>query len=150
MIFLRKQMLELRKDMFSFWTKPARIADIVGVTLYRKVWFKELNRYVSYPFNPVFYARKAKLIDLFFNKEVIGVELQAEPWGPTLLYDSPIEEQVKTMNLEQFKKNIDFARRTGFKEFYLWGAEWWFWLKEIQQDPEIWLEARKLFIGEKR
>lgn len=129
---------------FSFWTKPARIADTVGVTLYRKAWFKEFSRYVSYPLNPVFYARKAALINLFFDKEVIGVELQAEPWGPALLYDLPREEQVKTMNLEQFKKNIDFARRTGFKEFYLWGAEWWFWMKEVQNDPAIWNEAKSL------
>ncbi|GAI35277.1 unnamed protein product, partial [marine sediment metagenome] len=80
-----------------------------------------------------------------FNKEVICVELQAEPWGPKLLYDSPFEEQEKTINLTLFQKNIEFARKTGFKEFYLWGAEWWFWLKEAQNDPRIWDEAKKLW-----
>jgi len=73
------------------------------------------------------------------------VELQAEPWGEKLLYDSPLEEQEKTMNLEQFKYNIEFARNTGISEFYLWGAEWWFWMKEKQDSPEIWNEAKKLF-----
>ncbi len=72
--------------------------------------------------------------------------MQAEPWGPTLLYDSPLEEQEKTMNLEQFRENIEFAKKTGFKEFYLWGAEWWHWMKEKQNKSEIWNEARKLFI----
>jgi len=33
------------------------------------------------------------------------------------------------MNLEQFKKNIEFAQKTGFDTIYLWGAEWWHWLK---------------------
>jgi len=96
-------------------------------------------------FPAIFYQRRAKLINRIFGKEVICVELQAEPWGPKLLYDLPLEEQEKTMNLEQFRKNIEFAKKTGLKEFYLWGAEWWYWLKEKQNQPEIWQEARKLF-----
>jgi hypothetical protein len=62
-----------------------------------------------------------------------------------LLYDSPIEEQKKTMDLEQFKKNIEFAKKTGLDEFYLWGSEWWYWLKEKHNDSGIWEEAKKLF-----
>jgi len=34
-----------------------------------------------------------------------------------------LEEQEKTMNLERFQKNIEFAKRTGLDTFYLWGAE---------------------------
>jgi hypothetical protein len=129
----------------SFWIQAARFGDVVGTTMYRKVWFHQLEAYISYPFPPIFYARKAKIIEKLFNKEVINVELQAEPWGPKLLYDSPLSEQEKTMNLEQFRKNIEFAKQTGFKEFYLWGAEWWYWMKEKQEQPEIWQEAKKLF-----
>jgi hypothetical protein len=130
---------------FPLWFKAAKFGDIVGVTLYREVWFKEFNRYVHYYFPPIFYSRKALLIKKIFNKDVICVELQAEPWGPTLLYSSPVEEQEKTMNLEKFKNNIEFASKTGLKEFYLWGSEWWYWLKEKQNKPEIWQEAKKLF-----
>jgi hypothetical protein len=113
--------------------------------MYRKVWFHQLQAYVFYPFPPTFYARKAWVIEKLFNKKVINVELQAEPWGPQLLYDSPLPEQEKTMNLEQFRKNVEFAKETGFDKFYLWGAEWWYWMKEKQELPEIWDEARKLF-----
>ncbi len=130
---------------FSFWIRAARLGDIVGNTLHRKAWFEELRFYVRYPFPPTYYWRRAKIIRKFFNKKVICVELQAEPWGPKLLYDSPLEEQEKTMNLEQFKKNIEFARKTGFDTFYLWGAEWWYWMKTKQDQPEIWQEAKKLF-----
>jgi len=49
------------------------------------------------------------------------------------------------MNLERFKQNIEFAKRTGLDKFYLWGAEWWYWLKEKQNQPEIWNEAKLLF-----
>ncbi|MEK7076895.1 MAG: beta-galactosidase [Patescibacteria group bacterium] len=129
---------------WSLWFEAARSGDIVGTTLYRKVWFKNLGLYVSYPLPTVFYARKARLVKKLFGKRVINVELQAEPWGPVLLYDLPREEQEKTMNLARFRNVIDFAKRTGFDEFYLWGAEWWYWLK-TQGDDSIWEEARDLF-----
>lgn len=129
----------------SFWTRAARTGDIVGTTLYRKVWSSQLGIYFRYPFPPVFYWRKAQIIKTFFGKEVIGVELQAEPWGPRLLYDLPLEEQRKTMDLERFKAIVEYAKQTGLKEQYLWGTEWWYWMKEKQQNPAIWNEAKKLF-----
>ena len=85
------------------------------------------------------------LIKALFGKEVINVEFQAEPWGPTLIYNLPVEEQKKSMDLERFKKNVEFAKKTGLKEFYFWGTEWWYWMKEKQNQPEIWNEAKKLF-----
>lgn len=128
-----------------FWFRAAKIGDIVGITMYKKVWVSQLGFYFTYPFPPVFYHRKAQIIDKLFHKDVICVELQAEPWAPQLLYDTPPVEQEKTMNLTQFKYNVDFAKRTGLKKFYLWGAEWWYWMKQKQQKPEIWEEAKKLF-----
>ncbi len=130
---------------WSFWFQVAKIGDIVGTTLYRKVWFKELGIYTPYPLPPVFYGRKAWLVKKLFGKEVINVELQAEPWGPKLLYDLTLPEQDKTMNLERFKNVISYAGRTGLSEFYLWGAEWWYWLKDVQNQPAIWEEAQSLF-----
>ena len=129
----------------SLWVNAAKFGDIVGTTLYKKVWFRQLGNYIYYPFPPTFYWRKAQLIEKIFNKKVVVIELQAEPWGPKLLYESPLEEQEKTMNLERFKANIEFAKKTGLDEFYLWGGEWWYWLKEKQNKPEIWNEAKKLF-----
>jgi len=130
---------------FRLWFNAAKYGDIVGTTLYRKVWFKELNSYLTYPFSPTFYQRKAGLIKVLFGKEVYCVELQAEPWGPALIYHLSIEEQEKSMNLEIFKKNVSFAKKTGLNEVYLWGTEWWYWMKENQNKPEIWEEAKTLF-----
>ncbi len=129
---------------FPLWFKAAKYGDIVGTTMYRKVWFGEIKSYVVYPFTATFYRRKASLVKALFGKEVIGVELQAEPWGPKLIYDSTIEEQEKSMDLERFKKNITFAQKVGFSENYFWGAEWWYWMKE-QGKPEIWEYAKTLF-----
>jgi len=130
---------------FPLWFKAARFGDIVGHTLYKKVWIHQFKIYFTYPFPPVYYARKVWLVDKIFNKKVICVELQAEPWSPVLLYDSTLEEQEKTMNLEKFKRMIEFAKNTGEDTFYLWGAEWWFWMKDTQNQPGIWNEARILF-----
>lgn len=130
---------------FSFWTKAAQIGDVVGVTLYRKVWFSEFNRYITYPFPPVYYSRKADIITTFYGTPVMGIEVQAEPWGPALLYDVSVEEQKKTMTAERFVKNIEFAKNTGFDTLYLWGAEWWYWMKEIEGDESVWKEAEKVF-----
>ena len=129
----------------STWLEAAALSDILGITMYRKTH----NRFfgvVNYPFPPVFYWRKAQIIKKIFNKDVFVGELQAEPWGKVLLYDSPLEEQRETMDLEQFKKNIEFAKKTGLKEFYLWGSEWWYWMKTTQSDSAIWQEAKKLFL----
>ncbi|MBI2626551.1 MAG: hypothetical protein HYW69_03095 [Candidatus Nealsonbacteria bacterium] len=130
---------------FSFWITAAQLGDIASATLHRKVWFKEIKNYITYPLRPIFYWRKAQIIKIFFNKEVIVGELQAEPWCPNFVSPCSLEEQKKTMDLPQFQKNIQFAKETGLNTFYLWGPEWMFWMKEKQNKPEIWEEAKKLF-----
>jgi len=129
---------------FSLWLKPSKIGDIVGTTMYSKVWLKELNSYFLSPFPPLSYYLRAKLINWVYGKKVQCLELQAEPWGPVLLYDLPLLEQEKSMDIYQFKKNIEFAKKTGWDTFYLWGVEWWYQMKS--QKPEFWEEAKKLFI----
>jgi hypothetical protein len=130
---------------FPLWFKAAHFGDIVGHTLYRKVWISQFKMYFTYPFPPIYYARKAWLINKVFDKQVMCVELQAEPWSPTLMYDSSLEEQEKTMNLERFKKVIQFEKNTGENSSYLWGVEWWYWMKTKHNNPEIWNEAKNLW-----
>ncbi len=129
----------------SLWFTAARLGDIVGTTLYRTVWLSQLHLYLTYPLPPTYYGRKAWLEELLFGKPVWNVELQAEPWGPTLLYDSPLSEQRKSFDLPRFRSTVEYARRTGLDTFYLWGGEWWYWMKVKQNDPSFWEEARQLF-----
>ncbi|MFZ3057701.1 MAG: hypothetical protein WA092_01510 [Minisyncoccales bacterium] len=130
----------------SFWIKAAQVGgDMVGVTTYEKVWQQQLRSYVSYPLPSVFYNRRADIVKNFFKQKVIGVELQAEPWCANSIMNSSSAEQEKTMNLKQFKKNVEFAKSTGIDTFYFWGAEWWYYMKTIYNNSEIWDEAKKLF-----
>ena len=85
------------------------------------------------------------LVNEIFGKNVICIELQAEPWASKPFNDVPVEEQLKTMNPQIFEQNIEFAKETGLDKFYFWGVEWWYWMKTKQNQPAIWNEAKSLF-----
>jgi 2-iminoacetate synthase ThiH len=55
-----------------------------------------------------------------------------------------LNEQDKTMSAEDIKKNIAFAKKTGIKEVYFWGAEWWYFRAQ-NGDPQI-LETVKAML----
>ncbi len=132
----------------SDWTGAAKLADIVGVTLYRSAWTKvtETFGFESYSFKvPSYYAKKADNIKKLFGKNVICIELQAEPWAGKPLPLASLKEQLKSMNLAMFKEDVAFAKQTNLDKFYFWGVEWWYWMKAKQNQPEIWNEAKKLF-----
>ena len=144
--FDRRPIIVSASGELSSWIEPARRADILGTTLYRTVWFKEINRHFKYPLPPVFYYKRAKITRWVTGIDrIIIVELQAEPWGPKMIYETPLEEQKKSMDLEKFREIIDYTCQTGFDEAYLWGAEWWYWLKEIKDNNAIWQEAQRLW-----
>lgn len=126
------------------WWRIATYGDIVSFSLYRKVFFHEFKSYIKYPFPPVFYWRKAKIVRKIFKKDVFCGELQAEPWGPVLLNELSEKEEKITMSFEQFLENIEYAKKTGIEKFYLWGVEWWY-LKKEKGDKRFWEEAKKLF-----
>lgn len=131
----------------SSWLKLANLPDILGITMYRIVWDKYLGYWSYFFLPPAFYHYKADLIKIFYPsiKKVIVTELQMEPWPPGVrITDVSLKEQYKSFNLKRFKKNLKFSQRTGFSEFYLWGAEWWYWLKQ-QGDESIWQEAKKIW-----
>lgn len=128
----------------SWWFNIAKISDVVGVTMYRRVYFNEFKAYVTYPIPPAFYWFKAKIIGLFFKKPVICAELQAEPWAANQIYDGG-DGDAKTMDVKQFNDNIVFAQSTGFDTFYLWGSEWWYWMKVKHNDSQYWEAAKKLW-----
>lgn len=129
----------------SLWIKTAKRSDIFGTTLYRIVKNRVIPGYLSYEFVPAsFYHKKAAIIKWMFSdlQEIIIIELQAEPWG--MLELDPLEQQFQTVNFERFKRNIQYAQEVGYKETYLWGAEWWYWMKIKKEHPEFWEYVRTL------
>src|SRR3989338_4990773 len=129
----------------SLWLGAARRAGIFGTTISLYTYSKFFKNYIHYPIAPGFFRFKKNLASwLARPKDWIVIELQAEPWGPGPYQNLSQAERDRTMNLEKFKNIIEFSRQAGFREFYLWGAEWWYW--ELQQGrPEAWNYARTLF-----
>jgi hypothetical protein len=132
----------------SLWFNAAKAGDIVGITMYREAWISITNSFgfsFRYLFSPVYYLRKAMLVHEIFGKDVICIELQAEPWASKPFSKISLDEQLKLMNLKIFKQNIEYAKNTGLDKFYFWGVEWWYWMKDKQNQPAIWNEAKQLF-----
>lgn len=140
---LNHQVMTTDSGELSTWFRSAAISDILPISMYRTVWNKYFG-YFIWPLTPTIYFYHASLVS-WLVPEVIISELQAEPWSNKPLVKTPLTEQIKSMNEELFKKNINFARETGFSEIYLWGVEWWYWMKEVQNQPYYWNTAKILF-----
>ncbi|MFA4818097.1 MAG: endo-1,4-beta-xylanase [Parcubacteria group bacterium] len=129
----------------SLWYQAASRADIFGTTMYRTIW-KEGLGYFDYPIGPRFFQFKHWIIKTFAKQnQTIVIELQGEPWINGWTTDMALSEQFKSMNPEKLRDNVEFAKKVGFPEIYLWGAEWWYWLKTTQNHSELWEEAKSLF-----
>jgi hypothetical protein len=129
----------------SLWVSAAKRGDVFGTTMYRDIW-KEGWGHFEYPLGPNFFLTKALLVRIFTEqRNMIVIELQGEPWAPGWVANVSLEEQFRTMNENRLRENVEYARRVGFPEIYLWGGEWWYWLKEKKDYPAVWEEAKRIF-----
>ena len=128
----------------STWIPAAKRADIFGTTMYRNV-YKEGWGYYKYPLGPTFFRFKRWLIENFAEQDdPVVIELQAEPWIAGWTTNAPLEEQFKSMTEDKLRENIEYAKASDFSEVYLWGVEWWYWLREHKDYPYVWEEAKEI------
>lgn len=127
----------------STWLRTVRISDILGISMYRVSWNKWFG-YIYYPLHPSFYRQRAEAVSAL-TRRVIVTELQAEPWVPKGILDTPLSEQFRSMDPERLKDNISFVKRADISEVYLWGIEWWYWLREAHNDPSMWDLGKQIF-----
>lgn len=125
----------------STWLRTATLADTLGISMYRLVWNKHLG-FLFWPLTPRFYSERIGFIKPLVD-EVIISELQAEPWFGKSFEETPLPEQYQTMDVRRLRSNVDFAKRTGATEVYLWGVEWWYWIAE-QGDRAFLNEAKSI------
>lgn len=111
------------------WGIPLRrpIPDIVGFSYYQIHYDSKRQRYTTALHKPWLHRYRALLIKLLWNRPSVIHELQLEPWGPKNIWEMPMKEQMKSMSLQQIRRNIKLARSTGLSPIDLWGAEWWYW-----------------------
>lgn len=133
----------------SFWLRTPKFTNHLGTTMYSVVWNKYMG-YFRHIFPPAWYAYKASLVKKIYHTEnVIISELQAEPWigSEDHARDFDLSEQVESFSTQELEKNIALARESGFTTAYLWGAEWWYWMREEKSHPEYWEFIKKLIIN---
>ena len=141
-----KTIMTTESGELSFWLKASKYPDVLGTTLYRRVLVSGTDVAINHIF-PSWYYRARSNIALALRDNldsVIVAELQGEPWTTKGTANSTQEEIARTMNPEQFEKNIDFTENVGFPEIYWWGVEWWLYEKQRGNDY-YWERARELF-----
>lgn len=129
----------------GYWTGPYRDGDAFGTSLYMYFWNPELGQFKT-KLPALVYRAKERLMELLYgSKPTFLIELSLEPWltGPTS--DASLDTQLSRMDISKFDEIVAYARQTSFEKQYLWGAEWWYYLKEKQGHPEFWERAKKLY-----
>jgi hypothetical protein len=131
----------------SLWKDAYESGDAFGTSVYIYIW----NHYVGsirYPITPAFFRIKSNLVNMFYGngepKESILIELSLEPWLLQPIKDTSLDITTDRMSMHKFNEIIEFAGKTGFEDQYLWGAEWWYFMKE-KNHPEYWERAKEIF-----
>lgn len=115
--------------------------DEFAISVYKRVWDATFtHRYFEYPLPAWFYSALAGSEEILSGKDMIIHELQAEPWTPRGLQitQTSVAEQYKSMNPKRLKDRIAYGEATGMKTIDLWGAEWWYYMKVKQNNPDVW------------
>jgi len=130
----------------SMWYQAAKRADIFGTTMYFNVCSSRFGCF-TYPIGSNFFRLKRWVIRTFAHQEnAFVVELAGEPWLNEWTVNATLEKQLNSMNGEKLAKNLAFAQKAGFSKIYIWGVEWWYWLKTKKNYPDVWNSARELFM----
>ncbi len=126
------------------WTGAYKRGDMFGTSVYVHLWNPELGP-LKTVVPPWFYRVKDNVMAVFYSeKPTVLIELSAEPWLIEPITQAPIEVQLSRMNLQKFEEILEYAAGTHFDKQYLWGAEWWYWLK-LQGHSEMWERGQRLF-----
>ncbi|MDZ4284740.1 MAG: beta-galactosidase, partial [Patescibacteria group bacterium] len=126
------------------WSGAYSAADAFGTSVYVYFWNQNLGQFRTI-LPPVIYRIKENLMTLFHGrKPTFLIELSLEPWLIAPVTDVAVETQLERMNPEKFDEIIVYARQTRYDRQYLWGAEWWYWLK-ARGYPEMWEKGKELF-----
>ncbi len=130
---------------FSVWLSAAKRGDIFGSTFYKKVYTDFFHRYITYHLPPIFYRFKEGVVRMLWpGKQIINIELQAEPWTKQGIADTSFKEQAITFPPGQMTENLKLAHESGFSVTYFWGVEYWYWAAQ-HGHPEFLQEAKQLF-----
>ncbi len=126
------------------WSGAYTRGDVFGTSVYVHFWNPELGQFRTVLPSSAYRIKSNLMGVLYAKKPTILIELSAEPWLLEPVAEVPLEVQFTRMNLEKFEDILEYAKDTRFDTQYLWGAEWWYWLK-LQGHEEMWERGQRLF-----
>lgn len=139
------QILLTDSGNLGLWAGAYRQGDVFGTSVYLYFWDPTLGAFRTI-LPAAYYRVKANLMQLLFGKKpIILSELSLEPWLAASIHDVSLEEQLSRMNIKKFDEILQYAKQTSFSTQYLWGVEWWYYMKTKEGHPEFWETAQKLF-----
>lgn len=132
----------------GLWYGAYSRGDAFGTSAYIYLWNPEVGPLKS-RLPPSWYRAKAGLMGLLYGKkETMLIELSLEPWLTMPVIEAPLEMQLERMDIAKMEEILEFARETRFEKQYLWGVEWWYWMR-AKGHPEYWERASVLFGSDK-
>jgi len=137
-----------RSDNYAGFSLRKPLPDIIGISVYRRVWNTVLwHRYFQYPFPSWYYGFLAGTQQILTGKPSVLHELQTEPWPPRgqNILQTSLAEQNKTFDAARLQSTVKFGKQTGLKNIDLWGAEYWYYRAHTLHDPSVWNTAKTIF-----
>lgn len=126
------------------WYRPYRLGDAFGTSVYVYFWNPELGQFKTL-LPPWAYRVKDNVMRFIYGqKPSFLIELSAEPWLLEPITEVDIETQYSRMDISKLNDILEYAKDTRFDHQYLWGAEWWYWLKD-KGHPEMWERGQEIF-----
>lgn len=130
---------------FGTWIGAYHAGDVFGTSMYLYFWRPDVGAFRTVLPAAYYHAKSNAVRMLFGEKKIILSELSLEPWLAAHINDVPIEEQISRMSVGKMQEITEYARQSPFDMQYLWGIEWWYWMKE-KGHPEFWRFAGGLFM----
>ena len=126
------------------WHGAYKNGDAFGTSVYVYFWNPELGQFRTI-LPSWLYRVKENFMKLFYgDKETFLIELSLEPWLVAPVETVPLPLQYARMNMEMIDEILEYARETRYENQYLWGAEWWYWLR-VQGDESYWNKGKEIF-----
>lgn len=126
------------------WYGAYKRGDAFGTSVYLYFWNEEVGTFKSILPASYYRVKHNLMRTLIGEKETFLIELSAEPWLLSPIAETSAKIQLERMNLKKFEEILGYAEKTGYERQYLWGAEWWYWLKERNYNA-FWDRGKELF-----
>ncbi|HMO78831.1 MAG TPA: cellulase family glycosylhydrolase [Candidatus Paceibacterota bacterium] len=132
-----RQIITTDSGNLGLWLGAYKRGDIFGSTFYIYLTNDKVGEIKS-GVNHNFYKAKRLISQIFYGKKPTWlIEVSVEPWLVEPIIKTPIDVQLEFMNIDRIEEILQKSAKTNFDEIYLWGIEWWYYLKK-NGHPEIW------------